>query len=140
VRGARAVLEHVVQPTSDTPIAVVWTHRVPFDIDSATTKAASDFGTHGGRVAHFFERDIGLGQMINKSLGWPLETGGEQGAWDIYLFYGKDARWTDTLPVPARYHHQLAHVHDDPGFASGEDLEERLRKATDELLLAAPPK
>ena len=138
MRGARVVLEQVVEPTTDTPIAVVWTQRVPFDSDNATTEAAERFGTHGGRVVQFFERDIGLGQMINRSIGWPVETGGERGAWDIYLYYGPDARWTDTPPKPTRYHHQLAHVHDDPSFASGEDLATQLRAATNEVLLAKP--
>jgi hypothetical protein len=131
------VLEEVVQPTQDTPIAIVWTHRVPFDSDSATTEAALRFGSGGGRIAHFFERDIGLGHMINTSLGWATETGGERGAWDIYLYYAPDARWADAPPKPTRYFHQLGHVHDDPGFASGDDLVQGLRAATIELLVPA---
>ena len=62
-------------------------------------------------------------------------------AWDVYLFYGKDALWTDGPPEPAEWMHQLGGSRRaDPGkFRPGAQLTVSLKEATARILQGKPP-
>jgi len=54
------------------------------------------------RVRQFYDPARHVGQAIAAGLG-----GAGQVAWDIYLFYTKEAFWGAVAPPPVRYVHQL---------------------------------
>ncbi len=78
------------------------------------------------RVRHFHDPNRRAGRAVAESLG-----GYGKIAWDIYLFYAPGGEWSDTLPVPATWAHQLS----DSGWADpardhrGDDLAWQLHAA-----------
>jgi hypothetical protein len=70
-------------------------------LDSDDRDAAVEMTrTYGDKpIPQFWDGERLLGMEVNRSLG--VERA--KAAWDIYLFYGPDAEWTDTgLPPPVR--------------------------------------
>src|SRR5216117_1476563 len=85
------------------------------------------------RVRHFYDGERRTGRAIASSLG----TGGAAGqiAWDMYLFYDRQARWSadgvDAPPRPVDWLHQLrGRAWADPRrYHWGEALASALREA-----------
>ena len=79
------------------------------------------------RVRHFHDPQQRLGAAIADGLGWEGQI-----AWDIYLFYGKDSRWTEGLPAPVDFMHQL--IWEPTHFRTGDDLAKGLGEAMQKML------
>lgn len=85
--GADAVRETVLdQERDEIDVAIVWTPMLDDDTEEAIERSAEEFS--GFDVTQFLDSDRILGRHIAHSLG-----GVDSFAWDIYLFYGPDARW-----------------------------------------------
>ena len=69
------------------------------NLDAAlpSVRALSDQRTH-----HFYDGHRAVGKIVADSVGWQGNV-----AWDIYLFYLPDVKWTVTLPRPEFWMHQL---------------------------------
>ena len=55
------------------------------------------------RIQHFYDNGKATGKAIADSVGWRGNI-----AWDIYLFYKPDTKWTDKPPSPSYWMHQLS--------------------------------
>jgi hypothetical protein len=86
----------VDQPSLDGVHQVVaWIPMLDSDERGAADRSSALF--RGGGVAQFWDGEQLLGVEVARSLGM-----GSWVAWDIYLFYGPEAQWTDAgLPPPA---------------------------------------
>ena len=73
---------------------IVWIPMLDSDERPAAVRASEMFGDAG--VAQFWDGTQLLGKEVARSVGAPQWV-----AWDIYLFYGPGAEWTDAgLPPP----------------------------------------
>jgi hypothetical protein len=118
VQGARAVQASIINkfPHADIGINIIWIKKLSGDSVQTAKKAAQMF--NDPRVAQFYDPKQSSGKAIANQLGW---TG--QVAWDIYLFFETGAEWTNTVPKPAYWMHQLkdswaqqAHFHTGAGL------------------------
>jgi len=82
------------------------------------------------RIQHFYDANMRSGKEIAMSVGWRGKI-----AWDIYLFYPPNIKWTDTPPKPVRWAHQISdewakneHYH------TGDDLKQELTVSLKMLL------
>lgn len=55
------------------------------------------------RVTQFYDPGKISGSALAEGLG--AETG--EIAWDVYLFFGKQDEWTDQIPTPINWVHQM---------------------------------
>jgi hypothetical protein len=112
-------------PDANISASIVWTHMLPDDT-KATTEASAGIIVDP-RVRHFHDPHQRLGTAIADGLGWEGQI-----AWDIYLFYDKDGRWTEGPPAPLDFMHQCpwepAH------FRTGDALVLGLREAMQQML------
>ena len=70
------------------------------------------------RVRWFHDPFRRAGKAIAAALGAPDAT-----AWDVYLFFDRDARWKGGPPQPRGWAHQLGDTWADPGrYRAGEQL------------------
>lgn len=101
VDGADAVRETVLShERNDVETAIVWIPMLDDDTEKAIERSAAAFAEFD--VVQFVDSDRVLGRHIAHSLG-----GVDSVAWDIYLFYGSDARWENGVPTPDEWVHQL---------------------------------
>lgn len=123
LRGATAVRDEVVEAfrTVGYPASVVWTPMLSGDSPAAIEEAAAEFDRDG--IRQFADPERTVGRLVANSLGEPDDI-----AWDIYLFYGPEVRWTDQLPEPAEWVHQLGSRSWAPPerYRCGNELEEEL--------------
>jgi hypothetical protein len=70
------------------------------DTEEAIERSAAAFAEFD--VVQFVDSDRVLGRHIAHSF-----SGVDSVAWDIYLFYGSDARWKNEIPTPDDWIHQL---------------------------------
>ncbi|MBI4462076.1 MAG: hypothetical protein HY653_04140 [Acidobacteria bacterium] len=68
------------------------------------------------RVSHFLDVDAALGELYPEIINLPR---GDL-AWDVYLVFGREARWEESLPHPDYWMHQLARPSDT--YLEGEKL------------------
>jgi hypothetical protein len=80
------------------------------------------------RARHFWNGDQSLGIAYARTMALPM---GKEPAWDIYLAYGPGVEWTDEVPPPTDWSHQLGI--DERHLADGT----RLRTVVEGLLKAA---
>jgi hypothetical protein len=74
---------------------IVWLPMLDSDERPAADEASTRF--RGGGAPQFWDGGQLLGVEVARSLGEP-----DWIAWDVYLFYGPDAEWTEAgLPPPA---------------------------------------
>lgn len=97
--GARAVRAELAASihSDEWSVAIVWIPMRPTDdaeaLDRAAGLAASD------RVHQFFDGS----KLAGRAFGRAAFPGFTSPAWDVYLFYGPDARWVGAQPpTPAR--------------------------------------
>ena len=82
---------------------VVWVPILPDDDADAAARAAARCAEP--RVSHYWDPDRALGEALGKALALPPREGRETGvAWDVYLLFGRGARWG---AAPAFWMHQL---------------------------------
>ncbi len=103
VTGAQAIQRHIIEanPELDMDILLVWSPVVNSDAGDSLLGGIN--AMIDPRIQHFWDRDLLLGKELKKHL--PL--GKRDFAWDIYLFYDKAAKWTDTPPEVSSWAHQL---------------------------------
>ena len=79
------------------------------------------------RVRQYWDPANGLGFAYQKVLGTPEE------AWDVYMLYAPDAKWSDTPPEPNYWMHQLSKL------KRGERLDsDKLRSVIEHVVSGAP--
>ncbi|MEE8153401.1 MAG: cation transporter [Phycisphaerales bacterium] len=132
VFGAEAVRDSVLNayPDADIQVSIVWIDMLPSDNEKAAIKSSTIFDDP--RVKQFYDPDRKSGYAIAKDLLY--ENAGP--AWDIYLYYDKDAQWTDQPPKPIDWVHQLGGERraDPARFRPGQQLVKALRDATDTVI------
>lgn len=102
LQGAAAVRDEVVPAFHEVgfPTALVWIPMLDEDSMPEIERVAPEFGRDG--LEQFADPKRSAGHLVAESLG-----GTDSVAWDVYLFYGPDARWTDGPPEPVDWVHQL---------------------------------
>ena len=129
VFGAKAVKASVLDayPDTDIQVSIVWIDMLPSDNEGAARKSSAIFKDEP-RVRQFYDPNQRTGRAFARGL---LNKGGGV-AWDIYLYYDKDALWQDTLPEPVEWFHQLGGGRraDANKFRPGDKLTAALKKAT----------
>jgi len=135
VFGAEAVKAAVLDayPDADIQVSVVWIDMLPSDNQGAALQSSALFGDRPDpRLKQFHDPNKRTGRAFARDLLY--EGGGV--AWDIYLYYDKDAVWNDTPPKPVEWYHQLGGgKRADPAlFRPGKKLPTALREATGRVL------
>ncbi len=127
------VQQQVVERSSgqEAAVLVVWVDMLRFDSEKASRKARDKHFSEDARVWHFWDPKNRVPEALGARFGWKK---GDP-AWDVYLFYDGEAKWTGKAPASAAYFHQLSRHMDDEGhFFVGEDLAAKVGAAADELL------
>jgi hypothetical protein len=88
-------------PDTDIRVSIVWIPMLEGDAEAAARGSATDFSDP--RVRQFYDAERRLGRHVAEVLGG----GPDAVAWDIYLFFGAGSRWTQRLPRPSAWMHQL---------------------------------
>jgi hypothetical protein len=103
------VLDTVVKQASAPGLRayVVWLPILPDDDVAAAARAAARCAEP--RAVHYWDPDRALGEELGKALALPSREAGRTNgvAWDVYLLFGRDARWGDP---PALWMQQLDDV------------------------------
>ncbi len=121
-------------PHADISVSVVWIEMLPTDSLEAAKQAASRM--NDPRVRHFF--DPRSRQLAGTALARGIIREGLGSAWDVYLFYDKQAEWTEEPPLPVEYYHQLSGgQRADPERFAGGALGVRLEDALHRLVQTA---
>lgn len=118
--GARVVHRYVLKQIPDHRLSVymVW---LPINAgDGLEVAQRSARPVSDPRVAHFWIPDHSLAEAFKAPIG--LEEGT---AWDVFLLYGRDARWGEQIPSPVSFMHQ--------GLKLSEDRVLDARKLADEV-------
>ena len=102
-------------------IFVVWLPAIPSDRYEATEYATKII--HDERARHYWDGSQALGEALAPAMGMNAKL-----AWDVYVVFGKDAKWNDTPPVPASWLHQKF-GEDESLQLSEEKLVSRIREA-----------
>ncbi len=110
---------------ADIRASIVWIHMLPEDTKAAAKASAGIIVDR--RVRHFHDPRQRLGAAVANGLEWAGQI-----AWDIYLFYDKDSRWTEGPPAPLDFMHQCRW--EPTHFRTGDDLVLGLRKAMQKML------
>jgi hypothetical protein len=108
-------------------VMIIWIDILPAD-NIATAKRMARTLVHP-RVRHFYDpRPHPAGTAFRGDL---VKSGP---TWDIYMLYGKSARWNDAPPKPDKWWHQLSGGRraDPDRYAAGE-LEDRLHDSMHEV-------
>jgi hypothetical protein len=78
---------------ADLHVYVVWVPILPDDDAASAARAAKRFTDP--RVSHYWDPDLALGDTLGDGLALPSrQVGRAHGpAWDVYLLFGRGARW-----------------------------------------------
>lgn len=90
-------------PKADISVSIVWIDMLPGDNLEVAQRMARMFDDPRVRQFH----DPRSSQRAGKALARGIIREGAGPAWDVYLFYGKDAEWSDAPPEPIEWCHQL---------------------------------
>lgn len=132
LQGAQSVQKAVIEQMANKNISViiVWTNMLKSDDKENAYKAASLFKSPS--VLQYFDAENQFGDLVAKR----LNPKGEK-AWDIYMYYDKDVKWSSSIPRPFDYAHQLsASIHpwaDQTKYFCGSALTKRLEEITASL-------
>lgn len=132
LQGAESVQKAIIEKMKDKNISViiVWTNMLKADDQSTAYKAASLFKDPS--IIQFFDSENKFGDLVAQRLN-PKGTK----AWDIYMFFDQDAQWSQNMPRPFEYAHQLSSsVHpwvDGSKYFCGTNLTKRLTEITETL-------
>lgn len=125
----KSVLEDF--PKADIDVSIIWIDMLRSDNAAAAAKIAKMFDDP--RVRQFHDpRDS---RLAGKAFAHGLIREGAGVAWDIYMFYDKDARWDEHPPKPIDWMHQLSGGRraDATRFRTGDALVEELHDTMDRL-------
>ncbi len=113
-------------PDVEIDVAVVWIDILRGDNREEALKATERF-IDDPRVKFFYDHERVTGEAFMKSI--PELNTGNVLAWDIYMFYDADAKWTGrTPPLPTTHMYQLGGDQGKlPRNIRGEKLVEALR-------------
>lgn len=125
LQGAESVQKAIIEKMKDKDLSVIiiWTNMLKTDDQNSAYKAASLFKDPS--IVQFFESENKFGDIVAQRLN-------PQGkkAWDIYMFFDKDTKWSKDFPRPFDYVHQLSsEVHpwvDKTKYFCGSNLTKRL--------------
>jgi mercuric ion transport protein len=132
LQGAQAIQKSVIEKMADKNISVliVWTNMLKSDDKDNAHKAASMFKDPS--IVQYFDSENKFGDLVARR----LNPKGEK-AWDIYMFFDKEDHWSNSIPRPFEYAHQLsASRHpwaDETKYFCGNDLTKRLTDITNAL-------
>ena len=132
LQGAQAVQQTVIEQMAkkDISVIIVWTNMLKADDKDNAFKAASMFKDPS--IVQYFDADNKFGDIVAKRINPKAEK-----AWDIYMFFDKDDQWTNAIPRPFEYAHQLSEdLHpwaDQTKYFCGKDLTKRLNDITTSL-------
>jgi len=132
LQGAQAVQQTVIEQMNkkDIDVIIVWTNMLKSDDKDNAYKAASMFKDPS--IVQYFDAENKFGDMVARR----LNPKGEK-AWDIYMFFDKEDQWSNSLPRPFDYAHQLSEsIHpwaDQTKYFCGKDLTKRLSDITTSL-------
>ena len=111
-------------PDADISVSLIWIDMLGGDNLAAARKIARTI--QDPRVRHF--HDPRASHLAGAAFAKGLIRRGP--AWDIYLFYDKEAAWTDGPPKPVEWWHQLGGGdRADPDRFSAGVLDERLHES-----------
>ena len=118
-------------PEADIDVSIVWIDMLRGDNAEAAAKSAEMFDDP--RVKQFY--DSRSSRLAGKAFAHGLIREGAGVAWDIYMFYDKDARWDEHPPKPIDYMHQLGGGRraDPERFHAGDELVSELHDSMDRL-------
>jgi copper ion binding protein len=125
LQGALAVQQTVIEQMAkkDISVIIVWTNMLKSDDKDNAFKAASMFKDPS--IVQYFDAENKFGDIVARR----MNPKGEK-AWDIYMFFDKDDQWTNTIPRPFEYAHQLSGSlypwADQTKYFCGKDLTKRL--------------
>jgi len=124
LQGAESVQKAVIENMANKNLSViiVWTNMLQSDGENTAFRAASLFKNKD--IVQFFDAENKFGDVAAKS----INPSGLQ-AWDIYMFFNKNANWNKSLPCPFEYVHQLGPTRtwaDQTKYFCGNKLTERL--------------
>lgn len=125
LQGAQAIQETVLKMKGEKDISViiVWTNMLKSDDKENAYRAASMFKDPS--IVQYFDAKNRFGDVVARR----LNPQGEK-AWDIYMFFDKEDKWSSSIPKPFDYAHQLsASLHpwaDNTKYFCGNDLTKRL--------------
>ncbi len=107
IEGAIAIREGILDkyPDKDISLTIVWVDMYPGDNFSSARRTARILDDP--RVKHFYDFDDIVGPAFAKAIGASDWESKREPAWDIYMFYSKDANWETAVPTPDDYTHQL---------------------------------
>lgn len=99
--GSRVVHRYVLNKIADDKLRVfmVWLPIHEGDDREDAVRSASRISDP--RAIHLWGPDLELTEVFKEPVG--LEEGP---AWNLYLLYGPDARWGETVPEPVSFMHQ----------------------------------
>lgn len=132
LQGAQAVQQTVIEQMNkkDIDVIIVWTNMLKSDDRDNAYKAASMFKDPS--IVQYFDAENKFGDLVARR----LNPKGEK-AWDIYMFFDKEDQWSNSLPRPFDYAHQLSEsLHpwaDQTKYFCGKDLTKRLSDITTSL-------
>jgi len=132
LQGAEAVQQTVIEQMSKKGISViiVWTNMLQSDDKDNAFKAASMFKDPS--IVQYFDAENKFGDMVARR----LNPKGEK-AWDIYMFFDKEDQWSNSIPRPFEYAHQLNESNhpwaDQTKYFCGKNLTKRLGDITNSL-------
>ncbi len=132
IQGAQSIQKSVIDKMKEKNIGVivVWTNMLKSDDATTAQYSASMFDDYKN-VTQFFDGKNQFGDIVART----INPKGEK-AWDIYLFFDGDAQWSQKLPRPFEYVHQLGPSSDwvdQTKYFCGEKLTSRLKQITESL-------
>ena len=129
-QGARAVHETITRTFSHIDISaeIVWIPILEKDNIEAVLPSVKFLCDK--RFTHLYDQHQKVGKAIANSVGWTGKV-----AWDIYLFYKPNAKWTDIPPSPSHWMHQLSdNWATKEKYRTGEDLKKELLVSIENLI------
>ncbi len=133
MKGARAVQQSILADLPDTEISVafVWIDMVVGD--SRTTAEQIAATIVDPRAAHWHDLHKAAGKAMAESLG-----GSGEVAWDTYSLYAPAQRWTQSVPYPVDWAHQLTRnaFANSSHYRSGNALTGKLHEWMDLLVVS----
>ena len=101
---------------------IVWIEMLPEDKEADLEALTEEM--IGPRIQWFHDPKQRAGRAVATSLGANGKI-----AWDVYLFFNKDAEWKNKIPSPSQWIHQLSDRWADPThLCFGERLVPELRR------------
>lgn len=100
------VHEQVLTPIAavDLAVHVIWAPIMPKDDFDAATASRSRLDDP--RAQHYWDDDKSL--AVNYAPMFKLPEGNDTLAWDIYFYFEPGSTWSDELPFPSAWWHQLS--------------------------------